>query len=778
MTRQLSLCLILALLATSAYTQTQQQLLRGSTIDNASAVPVRFAQVNILRSDTAIYTLSDSTGHFELRVPVGRYDIQTTCPGYEPVISRGILVGAAKQTVLTILLTQQADTLREIIVRPAGLKTRPLNAMTTVSTRMFSMEEARRYAGGLDDPARLASAFAGVSGNTDNNGIVVRGNAPKFVQWRMESVEIPSPNHFADLKTFGGGTLTALSSQVLANADFLTGAFPGEYNNALSGIFDLSMRNGNNESREQTFQLGITGIDASAEGPFKKGAKTSYLFNYRYSTLALLAPLLPDNANTLRYQDLSFKLHFPDTRAGNFSIWGIGLTDGASARAKTDSLKWVYKNDRNEDAIQQRSGAAGISHVYFFNRHTFIKTTFALTFHNLHWETKRLDNQLALQPFSNIHNKNRNLVFASFVNKKFSAAHTNKTGIRITGLQYDLYLNNTINQGPPKELVNHTGHSTFVSAYSSSSVVIRHGTRLNLGLNAQYFALNKKYSIEPRVGIKQRLSARQSLGIAYGLHSRMEKLNFYFNHSIETGEKTVNRNLGFTKAHHVVVSYDYALNNRMQLLIEPYCQQLFNVPVIADSSFSLLNLQGDWFLGAPLQHTGKGVNYGIDLTLEKHFSRGYYYLFTASLFKARYKAGDHTWRNTRFNRGYVYNALAGKEWTTGRYKQNLISLNARMTLQGGNRYSPVNVHASQAAGDIVYDEQQAFSLQASPTFNLHFTGSYRINRKKKVHELAIKILNLTGAPDFYGYRYNAVTHSAEKDVATVIIPNLSYKLEF
>ncbi len=274
------------------------QTIRGTVIDDASNAPVAFATVSLRHTDPSLGTISDTLGNFTIpNVQVGRYDVQVSFMGYEPAILREITVISAKQTFLTIQLKENTTLLSEVVIKPRVNKEQPLNTMATVSARMLSVEEAQRYAGGFDDPARLASSFAGVASNTSENGIIVRGNAPKFLQWKMEGVEIPNPNHFGDLNSLGGGTVTALSSQMLANSDFFTGAFPAEYNNALSGVFDIAMRTGNNQKREHTVQLGFLGIDASSEGPFKKGGRSSYLFNYRYSTLALLeAVLKPKNA--------------------------------------------------------------------------------------------------------------------------------------------------------------------------------------------------------------------------------------------------------------------------------------------------------------------------------------------------------------------------------------------------------------------------------------------------------------------------------------------------
>ncbi|CAN5396559.1 hypothetical protein BH11BAC2_BH11BAC2_19940 [soil metagenome] len=550
------------------------QTIRGSVVDHASNSPLAFASVVLLNTNVLMGAVTDTAGNFTIQnVPVGRFDLQVQNMGYETAIIREVVVISAKQTFIAIQLTEVTHLLGELVIKPIVNKEQPLNAMATVSARMLSVEEAKRYAGGFDDPARLASSFAGVASNTSENGIIIRGNAPKFVQWKMEGIEIPNPNHFGDLKSYGGGTFTALSSQMLANSDFFTGAFPADYNNALSGVFDMALRTGNNQKQEHTFQIGLVGIDASSEGPLRKGSKASYLFNYRYSTLSLLAPLLPENANSLKYQDLSFKLNFPTLNAGTFSVWGIGLADRAGAKVKSDSADWKYADDKEENKIKQSMGATGISHKYFFENNTYIKTVLAATYNSTDWITQNLNSEFTLQPHSAIENANWNFVASSYVNKKFSAKHTNKTGITVTGMMYDLLLNNSqTTDGPPTEIVNSNGFSTLISAYSSSSINLTNKIVMNIGINSQLFSLNNHYTIEPRMGIRKQFSKNQSIGFAYGLHSRLETLNYYFNNSLSTGETAVNKNLDFTKAHHIILSYDWNITDLMHLRVELYYQ--------------------------------------------------------------------------------------------------------------------------------------------------------------------------------------------------------------
>lgn len=159
------------------------------------------------------------------------------------------------------------------------------------------------------------------------------------------------------------------------------------------------------------------------------------------------------------------------------------------------------------------------------------------------------------------------------------------------------------------------------------------------------------------------------------------------------------------------------------------------------------------------------------ITFEKYLSEGYYFLFTTSLFNSRYKGGDDIWRNTRFNRTYLFNLLGGKEWQTGRSRQNIFGINVRLVFQGGDRYSPINKTASLLTQNVVYDESNAFSEQLSPSFLAHLTTSYKINKKKVSHEIAFKILNATNYQEFFGFRYNLKNNKVEEFRQPLIIPN-------
>ncbi|HNB81453.1 MAG TPA: hypothetical protein PLP14_05095, partial [Chitinophagaceae bacterium] len=595
--------------------------------------------------------------------------------------------------------------------------------------------------------------------------------------WKLEGVEISNPNHFADLAVFGGGGITALSSQLMTNSDFFTGAMPAEYQNALSGVFDLYMRNGNARKREHTFQLGLIGIDAASEGPFIQGKKASYLFNYRYATLGLLAPLLPENASGTQYQDLSFKLHFPTMKMGTLSVWGLGLIDHSNARSRSDVSEWKYRSDRENQDVNQYMGTAGITHKISIKSGQLLKTTVACNSNGIEMVTDRLDSNGSISHTSRVKNGYETITLSSVLNTRISHRHSNRSGILIQSVFYDLLQRNQpLQNSVSTTTIQQNGNSGLISAFSSSKIQWKDRIQGIAGFTISWFLLNHHVSLEPRGSVTYTLNKRQRISVGYGLHSRMERLNYYFIR--DTQHQLVNRDLGFSKAHHWVAGYDFTPSDVTHFKLEFYLQSLFQVPVIDDSSFSLLNQQNDWFFGSALRNKGKGRNIGIDISFEKYLSKGYYYSGSLSLFSSRYQGGDGLWRSTRYNRNLALNMLIGKEWIFGRNKNKVMGLNLRCNVQGGEHYSPVDAVRSVSAEEVIFDESRAYSKQYAPSFSTHLTASYKVNKKNSSHELALKILNLNQYREYSGFRYNYVSQQVEVIREALFIPNLSYKIEF
>ena len=228
-------------------------------------------------------------------------------------------------------------------------------------------------------------------------------------------------------------------------------------------------------------------------------------------------------------------------------------------------------------------------------------------------------------------------------------------------------------------------------------------------------------------------------------------------------------------ARHLVFGYQLTVGSYTRLNIEPFYQRLFDVPVAPGTSFSMSNLEMDWFFNDSLVNDGTGTNVGIDITLERFLHAGYYYLVTASVFDSKYTGGDGIERNSRFNKNFVMNVLFGKEWKTGKKKNNTFGLNWRFSYLQGDRISPVDYPASQVARDIVYDETNAFTERKPSTWYLDFTASWQKNRPRFSSTWSLQFVNLLFQKEFYGYRYNIKTAGIEPSSGSC--SNSEYQLQ-
>ena len=429
--------------------QIRSQTVRGTVLDAFSKIPLFGANVVVKGTDPLRGSTTDADGRFEIPgVPLGRFDVEARYLGYETAVKSAVVIGSAKEVVLSFELHEVVLSGEGVVVVPEAEKDRPVNEMAAVSARAFTVEETRRYAGGVDDPARMASAFAGVTttGDIGDNALIIRGNAPKGVLWRLEGVEIPNPNHFAGLNVAGGGGVTIFSGQMLDDSDFLTGAFPAEYGNAVAGVFDMHLRSGNNTRREHTLQLGLLGIDVASEGPFSESTGSSYVFNYRYSTLGLLMPLLPINDLTT-YQDLSFKLAFPAGRGGRLEVWGIGGLDRQRQQELENPDDWQYDQDRTRMRLALGMGATGITFRQIVGERSYLTFSAAATGNGTNFRDWEAGTDSSLVPVTRIHNRNARAIGAATLNHKFSPALHSRTGVAVHSIHYDVDVSAAAYQG-------------------------------------------------------------------------------------------------------------------------------------------------------------------------------------------------------------------------------------------------------------------------------------------------------------------------------------------
>lgn len=775
------------------YAQQHEQVVKGKVTDKESKTPLFGASIILLNSDTLIGTISDFDGMFRFKVPLGRQNFKISYIGYEDVFINDIVLSSGKEVELNIEMREKFSNLKEVVIVGNEDKTIANNSMATISARQLRTEDASKYAGGFYDPARMVSSFAGV-GATEGDGsnqIVIRGNSPRGLLWRLEGIEIPNPNHFPDGQGDAGGAFCILTSNLLNNFDFYTGAFPAEYGNAYSGIMDVSLRKGNSDKREYSLIVGLVGTQLTLEGPLKKAYQGSYLISYRYSNFGLLnkAGLLGLAENHLPplFQDLNFNFYLPTRKIGVFGIFGSAGNSWTGWESYQDSTKWKSWDDRKDDAENHKMGVFGIKHSYnFHNQKTYIKTVLAVTHQSDDLSTSfvlsDLKKQIAFKSNFSIHSIRIN----SLIHHKFNARHSLRAGITYSSLFSEMFMRKyNWDDGSFNTQIDKADETALLQGFAQWKYRISETFEVNTGLHSMFFMLNNDYSIEPRLGIKWNCSKKQSLSAGIGIHTRIENIPSYFalvkNESGQTGE--FNNELSFTKSMHFIVGHDLNISKNLRLKTELYYQYIFNVPIV-DTLNSVMSAS-NFSYGIPetkMTNKGLGQNYGIELTLEKFYSNNYYFLLTASIFESKYKANNSEWMNTAYNNNYITNFLIGKDFKVGKNRQNTIGVNIKSLIRGGFRYIPFDFEKSVQAGDEVYIWEQSFSKQYPMYQRFDLGLSYQKNLEKWNWSISMNIYNVLNQKGVLSYELRHDETTNEYRIAKVeglgIVPNLNLKIDF
>ncbi|MEM6643711.1 MAG: TonB-dependent receptor [Bacteroidota bacterium] len=786
----------------------QTQTVKGVILDAQAEYELIGATIQLVGSDPIQGDIANVNGEFRIEdVPTGRQSFTVTYIGYKTITLPNVLVTSGKEVFLRILLEESVEKLQEVVITADADKDLPINDLAKVSARTFSIEEVNRYSGGRNDVARLASSFAGVSTPDDSrNDIVVRGNSPTALLWRINGIPVSNVNHFSTLGTTGG-PVSALNTNMLRTSDFITGAFPAEYGNTNGAVFDINFRDGNKDEYEFTGQLAaFSGLEFMAEGPISKSKNSSFLVSYRYGIAAAAAP---GTSGIPRYQDLAFKLDLGNTALGGIELFGMGGNSSINFLGAEIDENDLFANPNQDAYVDSRLGLLGLNQILRLGKKTYIKNTLGyFTNQNEFLQDNFLRNQemeiTATYRATEVESIEDRINASTQFNTKFNARASLRTGVLVEffNLKSDIRDRNNRpegqtpddnNDGIPDEFFQVRDADDGLSLwqpYAQGEYKFTDDLSVTGGLHGQYLNINENFVLEPRFAASWQFKPNQRLNIAYGLHSQMVPFPILFlNEQVgELGEfEKTNLDLTFLRSHHFVLGYDRKLGQDWRIKAETYYQSLFDIPIENDpgSSYSVLNEGGDFVFDerSSLVNEGTGFNYGIELTLEKFFSNNYYGLITTSLFESRYEGGDGIERSTAFNNNYVINALMGREWkvTDNDRRDVALTFDTRFSTSGGRPYTPIDVQASrQNNNSQVEIETLAFSERLDPYLRLDVKFGFRINskRKKVSHQFFLDLQNVTNRSNQFTRRYNEVTQEENVVEQIGFFPDVLYRIQF
>jgi len=810
MKKFISTTLLFAMLSGLANSQNLTQTVRGTVID-ADSKETLIGVIVLLGSDPKIGTTTDVNGEFRLEnIPVGRIALKLSLLGFESKMIPDIEVNSGKEKILNLTLQESVLKLSEVEVKAYKNKGEAINEMSLISTRSISAAETKRYASGLDDPSKILSNFAGVTNSQNGqNDIIVRGNSPKYIQWRLDGVEISNPTHFADQNSINGG-VSALNNSLLATSDFSTGAFSPEYGDVLSGVYDVKLRTGNNEKYETSLGVGIQGTDLTVEGPLKKGYGGSFLINYRYSTISLLNNLgVIDLDGTLDYQDGAFKVVLPTKKTGVFSLFGLrGLSNASLEDVRADEIATPTNVTSTSDITQDYDksnylGNYGLNHMINLNEKSFIKTTLSYSNDGISEDiykiktTKVYDDQNDFLRDSvgdkvlDYQNRIKNSTYRGAItyNNKLDAKNTIQIGTKyaVHGHEYN-QSNVQDSTNALITLADFNKNINTLSNFISWKHRFNEDITIVAGVQNMNVLYNKKSTIEPRIALNWQINNTSSFSAGYGKHSTMESIHNYFA-KVEQPDGSVtepNKDLDLLKADHYVLGGEKRFGENIRVKAEAYYQNLYNLPVENnDTSYYATINEGIDYRYVELVNKGTGKNYGVEITLERFFNKGYYYLVNASLYNSKYKSLEGVERNTQYNGNYLVNVLVGKEFANrGKKKNQTLNVNAKVFFGGGKKYIPLLRDAQgnlavDPANNKYWDYEKAYEKSIENIYQVNLSASYKWNKQKVTHELFLTLNNITNAQAKLSEYYDEKVPGNVGYVKQFqLFPNLMYRLYF
>lgn len=756
---------------------------RGTVADAELKNTIPGATVKLSGNDTAYFTAADNNGIFRFaNITPGRYRLLVHALGYKDAVIDNIVVTSGKETVLAVQLHPAVYETGEVVI--SGKRNNQANnELTTVSVQTINPEEVNRFAGSRQDPSRMASGYAGVvSGGNTRNDIIVRGNSPAGLLWRLDGVDIPNPNHFS-VTGSTAGAFAMLNNNLLHGADFITSAFPAEYGNRTAAVFDLQLRNGNNEKYEHTFQLGLNGLEFGTEGPLgKKGA--SYLLNGRALNFSLINRTGIDLGFEAvpHYEDATLRINIPTAKLGTFTLWGIAGSSGVDVgSSEEDTALWpeAYKN---YDYFNSRMLTATVSNFAQYSDKTSGKIIVNFSAVGGGNESERMFKDGTRIKTGHLLSGERTLQGSFQLTHRFSRKHLLKSGVtakkQFFGFDISGYDENS---NTHFDYLRDTANTALLQAYTHWQWKLSNALTMNTGVFAQHFEFTGKTVCEPRWALQWNKNSHQ-VTLGYGLHSQTADLLYALWRQPDTltgGYTQRNRGIGFLKSHHLVLGYATRMIKNWVVKTEVYYQYLFDIPVSHNTGtayFSPINSGADYAFDIEdsLVNYGVATNYGAEFTLNRLFSKGWYMLATLSLFDSRYRDGAGVWRNTAFNAKYVGNLLGGKEWKLDAEGKRTLAADVRVNYAGGRRY----IRQVLLNGQRHYETEAAYEHKWADYFRTDVKVSINLNRKKSNHQLFAAVDNVTNYRNIFFMEWNNKQQQEVPVYQIGLFPYLGYRVLF
>ncbi|MEZ4722248.1 MAG: TonB-dependent receptor [Flavobacteriales bacterium] len=693
-----NLALLIFLLLPISQVFAQNAIIKGRVFDPINNEPVPFA--NVVIQGLGIGSVTDIEGEYEINnLDPGLYNVEASSVGYKTATVFEVQTFNNKPVFVNIEMSEDSRMLEEVEITGSAFVKRE---EAPVSMRTIGVSEIERNPGGNRDISRVIQSLPGVASPPSfRNDIIIRGGAPNENRFYLDGIEVPNINHFAT-QGASGGPVGLINVQFIREVEFYSAAFPADRGNALSSVFDFSLKEGNPEKLKSNITIGSSDYGLTLDGPL--GKKTNYIFSLRRSYLqflftALKLPFLPI------YNDGQYKIKHRINAKNEVTLLGLGALDQFEINEKAnDGVTDQETLERNQyilgniAANDQWSYTVGAAYKHFAD-HSFQQVVIS---------RNHLDNRAKkYQDNDDSSEANKILDYSSQeIENKLRLEHTWrkdswKWNVGV-GYENALYTNSTFSRFVTSNGLVQTASfnselnmNKYAAFTQLSKAFVADRLKLSLGLRSDISDYNSAM-LNPADQISPRLSASYVFAPKWSLNASVGRFYQLPPYTLlgyrDNGNNLVNKQNGVTyiQCDHLVGGVEFLPYSNTKISVESFYKIYDRYPFLTTDSISLANLGSDFGVigNEPAVSTSKGQAYGLEFLIQQKLTKGIYGILAVTLVRSQFEDKNGKLRPSAWDNGQVITLTAGKK-----FKKDW-ELGMKFRYLGGSPYTPYNVSLS------------------------------------------------------------------------------------
>lgn len=750
--RLIFLLLLLVSITVPLYAQKTGQLI-GKVEDVRTNEPLQGVSIKIEGLDLS--TITDESGVFKLRIPVGKHTMTASFVGYQTLTQYNLEISSGNDLIARYTLNPQTAMLEDITIDlTKSTSAIATDMVTPLSVQQLTTQEIKSNPGGNFDVSKVVQTLPGVglsNGVGDRNDIIIRGGAPNENVYYLDGIEIPVLNHF-QTQGSSGGAQGILNVSFIESLKLTTSAFDPKYSNVLSSTFVINQRNGNPDRLSGNIRSSMTETAVTLEGPLS--SKTTFLSSARKSYLGLLfkmvdLPIRPD------FYDFQYKVNHKLNDKTTITAIGIGAIDKFSFAPTKESTPEDIYILRSTPYMSQWTYTMGLTLNKRidngFMNFTLSRNMFNTTLDKFKDENKIEENRTLLIKSDEVENKFR------FDYTKFIQGWRLSAGV---DAQYVHYFGDVLNSISseikdasgavilPEEKVQFNSKVNFwkygLFAHASKQflqekLLLSGGLRTDMN-NLTDSGNDALKTISPRLSAAYSLTQRWNINASVGTYFKIPVYTA-LGYKDKEGD-FINKDMDYTRSSHYVLGTEFLPNRSLRLTLESFYKKYDNYPVSESTGVSLAN-QGTQYgsIGSERILTkGKGETYGVELFVQQKMTKNIFYVLSYSYVVSKFSGIDDILTASSWDNRHLFSATMG-------YKlKNDWDIGLKYRFAGGNPYTPFDMSASQQnymlLGQGIMDATQLNQNRLSNYNQLDFRIDKKYNFKKTALGVYLDIQNL------------------------------------